>query len=220
MYWQCTDESLSPRRKQNHTTKFFTEVTQFYSFILSRRCVRRSGQSRREKNNKICVKIEFYFFSISSKNNVGGSVNHKIKKVWPETNCLSLCFWLVPLRGRIPFKPTRLVPFRGSFEFSLRAFRPFLYGRPPRAFTHNWWKLESDIWVRSFTTDDFISFRTYVDTPPPFLCRRSNWCNPKPSISISLFITVQFSHDCEIVSYAKPRCFLYLLLRVNKTLLL
>ena len=83
MYWQCTDESLSPRRKQNHTTKFFTEVTQFYSFILSRRCLRRSGQSRREKNNKICVKIEFYFFSISSKNNVGGSVNHKIKKVWP-----------------------------------------------------------------------------------------------------------------------------------------
>ena len=75
--------SLSPRRKQNHTTKFFTEVTQFYSFILSRRCLRRSGQSRREKNNKICVKIEFYFFSISSKNNVGGSVNHKIKKVWP-----------------------------------------------------------------------------------------------------------------------------------------
>ena len=84
MYWQCTDESLSPRRKQNHTTKFFTEVTQFYSFILSRRCLRRSGQSRREKNNKICVKIEFYFFSISSKNNVGGSVNHKIKKVWPK----------------------------------------------------------------------------------------------------------------------------------------
>ena len=84
MYWQCTDESLSPRRKQNHTTKFFTEVTQFYSFILSRRCLRRSGQSRREKNNKICVKIEFYFFSISSKNNVGGSVNHKIKKVWPN----------------------------------------------------------------------------------------------------------------------------------------
>ena len=83
MYWQCTDESLSPRRKQNHTTKFFIEVTQFYSFILSRRCLRRSGQSRREKNNKICVKIEFYFFSISSKNNVGGSVNHKIKKVWP-----------------------------------------------------------------------------------------------------------------------------------------
>ena len=83
MYWQCTDESLSPRRKQNHTTKFFTEVTQFYSFILSRHCLRRSGQSRREKNNKICVKIEFFFFSISSKNNVGGSVNHKIKKVWP-----------------------------------------------------------------------------------------------------------------------------------------
>ena len=85
MYWQCTDESLSPCRKQNHTTKFFTEVTQFYSFILSRRCLRRSGQSRREKNNKICVKIEFYFFSISSKNNVGGSVNHKIKKVWPNS---------------------------------------------------------------------------------------------------------------------------------------
>ena len=98
---------------------------------------------------------------------------------------------------------------------------PFCMGDPPpRAFTYNWWQLESDIWVRSFTTDDFISFRTYVDTPPPFLCRRSSWCKPKPSISISLFITVQFSHDCEIVSYAKPCCLLYLLLHVNKTLLL
>ena len=101
MYWQCTDESLSPRRKQNHTTKFFTEVTQFYSFILSRRCLRRSGQSRREKNNKICVKIEFYFFSISSKNNVGGSVNHKIKKVWPYV--LPSKMNSKPIKSHFPF---------------------------------------------------------------------------------------------------------------------
>ena len=48
-----------------------------------------------------------------------------------ETKCLSLCFWLVPLRGKTQLEPhPDCLPFTGSIEVFRWASTPFYMGAP------------------------------------------------------------------------------------------